>query len=381
MNLKKTLAMAALTAMLSVTVNGAFAETKHGDVTKVTQYLYEITYDEYDYDEYASQRPVSWAKRNFGCTSVRNGQYVGRNFDFYYNETPEFVVHVPAAEGRFASVGVAYPFTAKYYEDMGEYEYTALPWNTIDGINQNGVTINVNMCPIKDLLLHISGGGTHPEKNKYVDLNISAVVRYVLDNAKSAKHAIKLLESRNIRNDVDENGQFANSEYGFHFMINDGRDCFIVEWRDDKLYYTKDDMIMTNFFNTLDEYTPHAVGIERYDLMKENYYLSGNSMDGMAQLMKKAMFSLAYDSRTTPPRFSDIGLGYSEKFRMDVTNEVIASNAKVRDYMIDYITNAQVRRNAPGIWQTISTSIYDLRNLVLRLYVQENYDKSYEFSL
>lgn len=381
MKLKKAFMLTILSALVAMFASCGFAATKHGDVFKLGRYLYEVTYDDYEYDEYASLKPVSYARRNFGCTSVRNGAFLGRNFDFYFDEVPEYVIHVTGNKFRYASLGVAYPFTAKFFEDMGRDEYTALPWQTIDGVNENGVAINVNVCPVKDLLLHISTGGTHPEDPKYPDLNISAVVRYVLDNAKTAKHAIKLLESRNIVNDVLDNGRFSGTEYGFHFMINDAKDCFIVEWRDDKMYYTKDDRIMTNFFNTLDDYTPHAVGIERYELMEENYGMGGRSMDGMAQLMKKAAFSYAYDSRTTPPRFSDIGLGYSDHFKMDITNETIASNAKVRNYWINYITNAKVRRNTPGIWHTVSTSVYDLQRLILRLYVQEDYDRCFEFTL
>lgn len=380
MNLKKMFKMFGLVAAFTSLSMVALAETRYSDVTKLAKYLYEITYVDYDYEEYASLSPVSRARMDFGCTSVRNGRFYGRNFDFLYNETPEYVIHVQAKDGRFASVGVAYPFTARFYEDMGREEYTALPWSTIDGINENGVGINVNICPVRDLTLHISSGGTHPENTKYPSLNISAVVRYVLDNAKSAKHAIKLLQERNIVNDVADHEDFSRNGYGLHFMINDYKDCFIVEWRDDKIYYTKDDRIMTNFFNTLDEYTPHASGIERYDIMQE-YYDMGRSMDGMTELMKKAMYSYAYDSRTNPPRFSDLGLGYNHKFRLDITNEVVASNAKVRQYLIDYVTNARVRRNEPNIWHTVSTSIYDLQNLILRLYVQEDYSRCYEFSI
>lgn len=379
---KQKILTAVMALVLGISAGNTFAETKHGEVTKVTDYLYEITYTNYDYADYLKELPKSDAKPAFGCSAVHNGQFYGRNFDFFYDENPQFVVHVPKAKGRFASVGVAVNFVTKNINDYDKipFAYTALPWETIDGINENGVVINNNVCPANDLKLYIAKEGTNPKKEK---LYLSNVIRYVLDNAKSAKHAVKLLSEKNIVEDFPI--IFPDSEemksFGLHYMIADEKEQYIVEWRDNKMYYTKDDPIMTNFFNTLPAYTPHAQGTERYDALKKNYYSGGASMEAMTNLMRKAQFYQAYDKNTENFWYSD-QLGYWDAFNMDVTHEVLANNPDFRKKLRNYVLeNMPFRRNSPGVWHTTNTSIYDLKNRKLRLFVQENYDKYYEYSL
>ena len=40
------------------------------------------------------------------CAGVRNGDFVGRNFDWECSETPEFIVRIPADENHRASIGI-----------------------------------------------------------------------------------------------------------------------------------------------------------------------------------------------------------------------------------------------------------------------------------
>lgn len=41
------------------------------------------------------------------CSSVRNGNFYGRNYDWYYNKNTTFVVHNRSRQGRYESIGVA----------------------------------------------------------------------------------------------------------------------------------------------------------------------------------------------------------------------------------------------------------------------------------
>lgn len=379
--MKKSILAAAVLLVLSMG-SQVLAETKHGEITKVTDYLYEITYTDYDYADYLKEMPKMAAKPAFGCSSVHNGQFYGRNMDFYFDENPEFVIRVPKAKNRFASVGVALNFVAKNIEDYAKnpLAYTTLPWETLDGINENGVAANINVCPANDLKLYIAKEGTNPKKQP---LYLSNIVRYVLDNAKTAKHGMELLENRNIVQDFSI--LYPDSKemqsYGLHIMIADEKEQYIVEWRDNKMYYTKDDPIMTNFFNTLPGYTPHAQGTERYDILKKNYYSGGASMEAMTNLMRKVQFYQAYDKNTENFWYSD-QLGYWDALGIDFTHELLATNPNLRKKLRNHILkNMPFRRNTPDVWQTVNTSVYDLKNLKLRLFVQENYDKYYEYSL
>lgn len=374
--MKKTILTALLLA-LSISTQG-FAETIHGTVSKITDYLYKVTYGDYDYADFLEVHPKA-ENLNFACSGVHNGQFFGRNFDFYYNDTAQFVLDVPAKKGRFASIGVAYSFSSKNFESMTEADYQILPWAMLDGINENGVAVSCNVCPANDLNEFIAKDGTNPKKEK---MCLSTIVRYILDNAKSATHAVKLLQKKNIVNDMvaffPNNTTMLN--FGYHFMITDLKKNYIVEFVNNKMQVTDKEPVMTNFFNTLPDYTPHASGIERYNLLKANYDLGGESMDSMGKLMKMVQFSQCYDPKTQPIWFSDL-VGYYKDLKMDVTNDIINHNEKVKNCAIEHMKNTKFVRNGENIWQTQSTSIYDLKNLKLRLFVQENYDKYYEYEL
>ena len=88
----------------------AFALTgcnKKTEVTKVTDYLYE-----YEADGYGAEAPVISDKvlADFSCSSVRSGNFYGRNLDFKINEICEFIVRTRAtAERKHASIAVANP--------------------------------------------------------------------------------------------------------------------------------------------------------------------------------------------------------------------------------------------------------------------------------
>ena len=143
---------------------------------------------------------------------------------------------------------------------------------TMDGVNENGVAININVVP-SDLQHTI---GTNPGAKR---LCAGVVPRYILDNAKSAEHAISLLMERDI---------FTIFLSEFHFMISDSNESYIVEMSQNKLVVLKqagtNKTAMSNFHVSNSplqqdytvvvgepgtcrlEYTDHPLGIERYNL-------------------------------------------------------------------------------------------------------------------
>lgn len=128
-----------------------------------------------------------------GCTSIRNGNLYGRNLDLNYCETPEFVISLAGNEGRFASIGVcANPYITVTVAEMTQDELLCMPNITNDGINENGVIASVNVV-IPGMIDHQSG--TAPGKDK---LWAPYVVRYLLNRAESAEHAIELLHEVDI---------------------------------------------------------------------------------------------------------------------------------------------------------------------------------------
>ena len=339
----------------------------------IAPYLYEISYKDYIYD---TEEVTHEAMEAFGCSSVRNGNFYGRNFDYIFNDTPEFVVHVAATEDRHASIGVATHYGLRE-SSMQKNEYDKqlelIPNLTMDGINDAGVIASINVVPGKEDVGDFTG--TNPEGEP---LPAAFMVRYVLDNADSADKAVELLKARNI------SGTAVNDMY-LHIMIADPDKTYVGEFINNEFVVeekTGDEQIMTNFYNNLPELTEHAAGVERYNILKANYN-EGTSMVGMRNLLARVKYSNAYNY-STEPWYSEI-IPQSMIGELDTNPEfakyaIETFNNVCKDYW-NYISN-DIRQPAnTTFWHTTHNSIYDIEKKQLRLTVQENYSDYFDFYL
>lgn len=347
--------------------------TSHGQVTKVADYLYEVSYTSIDDAYYDLIRPIPV---NAACSSVRNGSFHGRNLDLFYNESCEVVVHIAASKDRYASMAVCGgipTFTAEKLENGDEEILQTLPFFTMDGINENNVAVNVNVVPSVDMEI---ATGTNPGARR---LNMGMAPRYILDHAKSAFHAIELLH------ELDLYGGFGE-DFGLHLMISDPLETVIVEVLNNKLVFKASNPesvqnIMTNLYSTLlPDYTPHAEGIERYGILKENY-AEGATEEGMARLMQRVKYSQAYERTTDPFWYSECyGVtknpdGSVRDFNVNTPREEIYG-------ALEKTFQAYERHERKGeFWQTVNTSVYNVNERTLLLYVQEDYEHPYRFKL
>lgn len=336
----------------------------------IAPYLYEISYT--DYREDVDNTTHNHAEA-FGCSSVRNGNYYGRNFDYIFNDVPEFVVHMSATESRHASIGVATHYGLRdAYVNTYDEQLELVPNLTLDGINDAGVIASINVVPGSEDMGELTG--TNPAGE---DLNAAFAARFVLDNASSADEAVELLKTRNISGT-------AVGGYYLHVMIADSEKTYIVEFIDNKLVAsekTGNEQIMTNFYNNLPELTEHASGVERYAILQEHYD-EGSSMSGMRELMARVKYSNAYNYSNYPEWYSEsipqslIHNQNSPEFAAYLT---IFDNIR-KDYW-NYITN-DIRNPANhAFWHTTHNSVYDMENKKLRLTVQEDYSHYYDFAL
>lgn len=338
---------------------------------KVAPYLYEMTF--YDYspekmlDYVATLDKVS---HGAACSVVRNGNFVGRNLDYYYDEEAEFIVHVPRSGSRLASVGVSagnMNLTAKMVDGGKKLShYDLVPYFMTDGINEKGVYASINMAPTGDLGLTT---GTNPGAE--TTLCASMVVRFVLDNCSSAAEACALLENTNITT-LGVMGEF-------HFFIADESESYIVETIDNKLVYSKDaGNIETNFYHLHEGYTPHACGVERYEYLKAHAE-EAISPDKMAELMESVRYSLSYDFSMQPFWWSeyygypykgvDITIDTPHEFYLEsVKSEIKKYENRKRNYLLD-------------VWITTHTSVYDFAMKTLTIFAQEDYSQSWKYKV
>lgn len=372
-----------LVLMLSVAANAStFTAPK-----KLADYLYYMEYTDYVPDLTTGEK----VKTGFACSAVRNGNFYGRNLDLDYADVPEFVIKVAAKEGRYASIGMATILTLKSNEvdKVSEADLLAMPNLTFDGINENGVAINCNVAPAIDLDFATLRSTNYGKPR----LHAVSVVRYVLDHAKSAAHGVELLR------DMDIYGGYGI--WGLHWMLSDEKETYIIECIDGELVARNDtDNIMTNFYVNYGSYsryskfatqkgqkvagkiyegfpilTPHACGVERYAILKEHYAEGAESAEGMSHLMERVKYTQAYEGDTNP-------FWYTEFNERDLTIENAPMDFKaIIQSSIDTYKLHDRNINPNNFWHTWHTSVYDLANRTLRLNIQEDYSKHYDFKL
>lgn len=347
--------------------------TKYGQITKVTDYLYEITFDQVDENVFNEIQEVD---NQAACSSVRNGNFHGRNLDLYYNEGCEVVVHVKAGKNNFASVAVcgATPtFTAEVAENCPEEVMRRMPFCSLDGINENGVAVNINVVPAIDMPI---ATGTNPNGKR---MHMSMCPRYILNYAKSAAHAVELLKELNLFGGFGE-------EFGLHLMISDIKETYIVEVINNQLQYYRGEPycnsnIMTNLYSTLlPELTDHADGVERYHILQTNYD-EGATEEGMSHLMQRVRYSFAYEETTTPFWLTEFGGTLVNEDGTTTDINIHSTPEEIMKVAEPIMAKYRQHERKGEFWQTVNTSIYDIENKTLLLYVQEDYEHPYRFGI
>lgn len=370
------------------------------ELKKINDYLFEVTnndfYTRYYFNPYSVGDEFMGLKEWHGvCAGVRNGDFIGRNFDWECSETPEFIVHIPADGNRHASVGICNSNMVKHAptEDwLSQMLVNDISNNCFDGINDCGV------CAIS-LVVHYADDteatlkGTKPGSS--FSLHGANVVRYVLDKAASAKEAVRLLQEANIYGSL--------GEYSFHWMICDEKDNYLVELIDSKVVATKAEdnpierfrkPVITNFylFKDLSEQKVPC-GVERYGILEANYANAG-SAKGMFETMEKARYSRKYDGKDPSTLAGAPDLNWYSEYLAHMPNyknptgpllynEFPKSDADRqriwRDIMsLDIERNAiskfeNPRKNPMSAW-TCHTTVYNIRERTMQIVIGEKYD-------
>ena len=316
-----------------------------GAAKMLPKYLWQKDfYDSYPDDAQEYYRSRGNGKTDGGCSAVRDGGFLYRNFDYPFDDRAEFVVRMSAGPGRFASVGVAQVGTnlTEQMVTSGKPSrcYKWLPGATVDGINENGVACNINVVDTPVTGWHTTG-----------DLHPLAAVRWVLDNSTNAQSAAEYIAA---------NIHFPQGwTQNFHWMVADAEQTWIVEngtaTSGDEYHEPDEPVTMTNF--QLSKFPWDGMGMERFGLL-----LGGANITN-------AWYTRAYHRSTNPPWVSDL-------------REVLAYTNAIFDawaaHPKEYFRN-QLNGGQPW-WQSVHTSVYDISNRTLRVAVQET-DDWYTFAV
>lgn len=372
----------AILVLSACTQGGKFSFTKPvpvaPDATNGDEYLYSMDISGFDFDHAVVVKDTlekSGALKPAGCSSVRKGNYHGRNLDFFINDQADIIIRTAASEGTFASIGTCTcnPKITKLAIDNGALSdelWEAVPLSMTDGINENGVCINVNVVPLGECK-------ATSETNKGGEpLSTIHVVRFVLDKAKSVDHAVELLKSRNL---------VANHEvlpFEYHWMISDKDKTVVVEiWNDEIVVVPSN--IMTNFYVSHPD-TPHGDGHERWNILEENYD-EAVDLAGMQKLMKRVWYSQTYDAATSPRWYSEMADEESGFTYQDVLNgntSGLDSIFTLASENYGDINKQKSLRSAKNTnWYTTHSIVYDIEKKTMALIAQENDGCVHDFSL
>lgn len=340
------------------------------NLKNIAPYTYEITFNDYMPD--TELKTIDKTKVNPACSGVRNGNFVGRNFDYVYNDTPEFIVKMNSNENRYASIGIAQHWGLRDKE-LSENKYNnddleIIPNLTLDGINEKGLVCTCNVVPSHD-----TGKltGTNPGGEAVHILN---VCRKLLDRAKNTNEAISLLKEFNIF------GELGNKYY-LHYMISDYEHTYIVELLDNKVVVQEkfdNDRVMTNYYNNLPELTDNAQGVERAIILKVGYN-EGSTFDGMFSLMRRASFAGLPEQTAAYGFLTDMGMPYTESRQYnDIQKDAFID--EYRKFYVETINNEDARKKADdSFWITVHNSTYDIENLKMMFCFQQDYDRTYNY--
>ena len=345
----------------------------HSEIRKVSELLYEVTWS--DYSSEAPNDSFDAITGDMACSSVRNGDFVGRNFDFFMNQCPTFVIRTTGKEGRYATIGVgrlAGINAAMVEAGLPQDKAELLPWALMDGMNEKGLCVNSNVLSKSDW-----GDTPHTGTRKDApELNVLVAIRPLLDYCATVKEALDYLNKHNIT-------PLASQGMNLHLMISDPKETYVVEFINNRIV-AKPFNIMTNYYLCLDSITDCAMGVERYNILAANYEKGGESMQDMWELMKMVRYSNLYDypkNKWYSEYTSYIPYSLmSDEAVINKLNAILESDAGDWPEELEYVKEHGLREESEW-WVTVHNSIYDIRNKKIWVTVHEWYDRKAEFCL
>ena len=395
--------------------NAEGAEKPVARLEKFHDYLYGMEYDDYDFETAKNSLDDTSNLPKLGCSQVRKGNFVGRNLDYYINSDLNAIIRVNHKgepekatvsdltafyNSRYASIGVtgcSPNFTTEKVSNTTDLfpVYEILPIYTLDGINENGVYVAINMDATgetsEDLSLwncfYFGLGAAFTNPSSSLKMSTYGLVRVVLDHAKSVDDAISIIESINWYDPILSSDGLSQS---FHWLLADATTNCVLEFIDNKPVALKTTdisspslaTIMTNFTNTLWQkgiIQNYGTGYERYDIFSARYPDTPCTFEGMQGLMEYMWGSKCYTLDFDDPDFlaTDQADEYFTAAQLYKNPDVLADSlfqSIYTAYLEEFYDYSKWHTPECDIWISTHTSIYDLNTRTLKVKVNEGLD-------
>lgn len=366
-------------------IDGLKANNKF-TLRKLRDYAYEMTCLDIDYEaalEYYASREAEVPP---ACSTIRNGNYIGRNLDWTYDQKATFVVHIPHSEDHRASVnlcGGLNELTEEFVRSANVSKaYKVLPCNAYDGINESGVVASMLVVPTDKGINH-----SVPIEDQREELPAPMLVRYILDHFDTAYDAADYIRKHVA---VYFPAALHDMQYELHFMIADANDTYCLEFinnaavvidisehpiltnfhisgtqlNDDGSVYTPDTQDATHNAHITNGITNHGAGLERFNLLNAVREFA-TSKSAMRSAMEYVKYSRTYPTAPYPERWlTEFVGGDLTCYAPPQTFEGIRAQAGE--------AYADRDRDIPKTWHTVHSSVYDIRNRTVSVVFQED---------
>ena len=344
---------------------------------KVNDYLYKIKYEQINYNKAIEYFESHFEPINGACSAVIMGNQYGRNYDWNYNQEVEFIVRTDNTNDRLKTIGIAGSMAALTKDNLDVYSdsYIYLPFRMLDGINEYGVCANINVVN-PDENRSISRNGTTPLIEQRDKICSMMLVRYIIDNFKSAEEAVNY-----IRDYVKVYPPVVGDEVmEFHFMVADKINSYVLEFEgtQTKIIEVGSEVpaVMTNFrlygTNLVSGlYTRDNSNIEDLGSGIERANIAIQNTGSIETLMEQLKYTNAYAENST----------WLTEFVGLRGTTIHSSDEELREIQESARELFLHRQRDGQTWQSVHTIIYDLDNLTAKLFVQEDYTNQNDITL
>ncbi len=409
------------------------------DIKKVTDYLYEVTLD-YDYDYDLAKPGLEKYRPQLGkCSAISVGNLRGRNLDWVYADGVEFVLRSTKTDKRHASIGiVTAPTMPNEMASDGQYhkEFESLPYVTMDGINDAGICLNLNVVNFQEF-------GPWQMKTETTDDDMMEflAVRMILDNCTYMTDIVPMMDQYDwfslgneeethlmvtgprsaddptVTSVVFEYIPFTEEGKTFRKVCcisQDAKDLALVGGDASRFHHSKADIfIMTNFnlwkFDaSLDRKgrllsaTENPMGFERYETLEaatRTVLRTAGSEEKVTELQMQDIMRSVYYSKNY--NLNQPNWWYTEESKNLLTKEEIIKateeqrnpggdinkilKGKDNQYYnhIEDLVKAWGNRDRKvkgNLWETLHTSVYNYKERTLQVNVHEG-TLFYEYKL
>lgn len=358
-------------------------------------YLYSIEYSELDYEAARKYFATHFVPVSGACTALRKGNLLGRNYDWTFDKQVEFLVRTKAHNGRLATIGVAGSISALTTDTIGEYsdEFKYMPFRMLDGMNEKGLTANVNMLN-HDEQRSLPIEGTTPMIEERESICSAMLVRYVLDNFTTPQEAcgyirdyVRVYPPYHDGKTTDLHFSLTNKEQLYYLCFEpDNSGVFrtaIADVKDQPLPF-----VMTNFRMWWAQRI-YDSETGKYDRFADPNYQYVEKY-GMGIERANLCLQFVQDTETTQSvlDFMNIDLRYTEayaplgdwltEFVGPYSQEDLARDSAPEEFerILGIVRQryAERSRETALTWQTVHSVVYDLDTLTMQLVVQQGYD-------